>query len=185
MRLLTAFLATATAILIAGCGSGPQGADRRAAVSPTPSPTAASLPTAASSPTPTSRPSAPPTPAPTSAPLPTQLTISGPLTATIHLPQSAGKCMVIPGGFEAQIPFTNAGTSYEVDIQLLDYTGPGTYRIPPEPVAVHTVGNASSPALFTMTSGTVTVSSTHESGTVDGALGGGTPGKLDGTWSCG
>lgn len=91
---------------------------------------------------------------------------------------------MIPGGFEARIPFTSAGTSYEVDIQLLDYTGPGTYQVPPEPVAIHTVGTASPSALFPMVSGTVTVSSTQQSGTVDGALSGAKPGKLDGTWAC-
>ena len=175
MRTLgAAFLAVGATVLIVACGAARQSSDPRAdSVSPTPTPT-----TTAST-------SAPSAPAPTSSPSPTQLTISGPLTDVIELPQTAGTCTVIPGGFEAQIPFTSAGTSYEVDIQILDYTGPGTYQTPPEPVAVHTVGSSSPSALYPMVSGTVTVSSTQQSGTVDGSLGGGgKPGKLDGTWAC-
>lgn len=181
MRVLrTAILVTAATALIAACSGGPQAADHRSGgSSSSPTSVPASHEPATSTPTPR------PAPTPTPAPLPTQLSISGPLTATVQLPQSAGKCTVIPGGFEAQIPFTAAGASYEVDIELLDYSGPGTYQAPPEEVSVHTAGSASASTLYPMVSGTVTVSSTQRSGTVHGTLGGGTPGKLDGTWACG
>jgi hypothetical protein len=95
-----------------------------------------------------------------------------------------GTCGKGPAGFSVQLRFTLDGRPYVLGMDVLDYSGPGSYRIPPERVGIRSDVRGGAPTFLPATSGVVQVGAGESSGQVDAALVGGGGGHLAGTWSC-
>lgn len=154
-------------LALAACGGGGHPA---AAAKPQPSPHHRS--TAARS-----------TPAPTSTPT-TSVTVSGNVTGSSGPAQSTGPCGKGQGGLAATFDVTLDGQPYQLVIELFDYHGPGSYRIPPDRASLRQTSSGST-AFYASQSGTLTVARGGQSGTISGDMVGnaGTV-HLNGTWSC-
>ncbi len=160
-----------------------------ARVRATPAVTATPAPSA----TTTSSPTLPPGIAPTAAVTPPAatdqpaggapvLTFTGSVAGQATAVTSAGSCGRAPAGFAAELHFSVAGQPYALTIALLDYSGPGSYTIPPERVSVRT-GQAPGGQLLPATRGSLTVDAGERSGRIDAVIGdGGT--RVSGSWAC-
>lgn len=78
------------------------------------------------------------------------------------------------------------GAPYMLQIQMADYHGPGTYSIPPERVSLQSPNPSPASPLRPALSGTVTVASSGQGGTVNAQLGpaGQPPLALNAAWTC-
>jgi hypothetical protein len=112
------------------------------------------------------------------------LQLTGPLSGRVQNAQPVGVCGKGPVGFSVQLRFTLGGGPYVLGMDVLDYSGPGTYKIPPERVAIRSDTRSGTPTFLPATSGVVQVAPGESSGQVDAALISDGGGHLKGSWSC-
>jgi hypothetical protein len=166
-RPVLAALAAVPALALAGCGAAghPAAAVRHAA--------------AAHHRGPTSGPRAAPTPTPT-----TSVAVSGAVSGSSGPARSTGPCGRGQGGLAATFDVILDGQPYQLVIELFDYHGPGSYRMPPDRASLRQ-SSAGATAFYASQSGTLTVDPGGRSGSISGDMAGnaGTI-RLQGTWSC-
>lgn len=146
-----------------------------------------------SSSTPVAKPSSSPEPAPTTqsqTPTPAPRATSAPVTPAPPTPTPAqvqsSVCGTSGTTVSVQGNLTFNGAPYVLQIQMADYHGPGAYSIPPERVSLQSPNPSPTSPLRPALTGTVTVSSTGQGGTVDAELGpaGQPPLMLNAAWAC-
>jgi hypothetical protein len=94
-------------------------------------------------------------------------------------------CGSTPAGYVAQLAFEPGGQSYSLTIEVLDYHGAGTYRVPPERISIRGPVTSSGASIYPATAGTVAIDSGQRTGAIDVSLASpGGPTQLTGRWAC-
>ncbi|HXM58549.1 MAG TPA: hypothetical protein VOB72_24325 [Candidatus Dormibacteraeota bacterium] len=167
-----------------GARSSPRATEERspvATVTPaTPNPTPRGSATPRSTPAQPGAPTLVPAPEPATA---VDLTFSGSVTGRVRTANASNPCgKAIVGGFAAVLNLSLSGQPSVLDIELLDYHGPGAYVVPPERVSLR-VGPPGTSSLLIAQKGSVSVDASERGGRIDTTMSDGST-RVVGAFAC-